>query len=897
MRILRLMLKNYVGIYAGMGLHKIDIDFSRCVHQICIIRGDNGSGKSTILKALSPINDSSKDYLEGYEAVKDIVYGLDDGSILDIRYTSPWKGDKRGNTNLHVNLTNSKGTIDLNPNGNLGEGKEIICDKLGIDDDFLLLAQLSSDDRGLADKVPSERKRFINSKISQLDFYNALYKKLVKKSSELKTLITSINTKITDLGNVEQIKSSIKSMENSMGDMEDRKNYLIASIAREQTKENSFDRDGIPLNIAYSKAKAEFMDVNDRRIQLENTLKDFESLNGITKEKVDELVSNLRAENAEKSARITEITTKSTALSNSIKANMIKRDKFGDASNIRYVITHREELRSNLETYENMFAEVEFSAYDNMTEDDYRKALSSIEMATKQIDFIRDKFGSTEREAMLNPEMYAQIMNGFNKEMIERAKENIEESKRLLSEQEEYKKRSKGYELIPSDCSHHSDCPFINEIVAAKACIISDKQYNNILENIETLEEEIRHIEDAEGLKLRLIQCESEFRNLYSMLASDILKNFPGMDWVVDREKIIQFVNSGRVVILDTKEYLKRANLITLIRSIKAELMELDKAIERYENNKTIIDTLSEVIEKDELEYHSLREEVDKLNKDISDNEEKIRKSDELKIRLQEFEEISKEYQEVYERYVSLEKDIKTIETDLIKLSRIKERSQTMMAELKVLNTNQIPKIQDELQAAKYKMVLYNDYLEQYKKYKKEADWVDKLKYYSSPTTGIQTVYMEMFMNEILVTANKLLQSFFNGEFVLQPFIINEKEFRMPCMGNAILNDDISSMSTAQICMISMILSFALLRSTSNNYSIIKLDEIDGGLDANNRLNFVSVLSQLMNMLNYEQCIMISHNSEIAMYNADLIMLKQHIMDTKLDGANLVWSYYKEGLN
>ena len=381
------------------------------------------------------------------------------------------------------------------------------------------------------------------------------------------------------------------------------------------------------------------------------------------------------------------------------------------------------------------------------------------------------------------------------------------------------------------------------------------------------------------------------------MLASDILKNFPGMDWVVDREKIIQFVNSGRVVILDTKEYLKRANLITLIRSIKAELMELDKTIERYENNKALIDTLSEVIEKDELEYHSLREEVDKLNKDISDNEEKIRKSDELKIRLQEFEVISKEYQEVYERYVSLEKDIKTMETDLVKLSRIKERSQTMMAELKVLNTNQIPKIQDELQAAKYKMVLYNDYLEQYKKYKKEADWVDKLKYYSSPTTGIQTVYMEMFMNEILVTANKLLQSFFNGEFVLQPFIINEKEFRMPCMGNAILNDDISSMSTAQICMISMILSFALLRSTSNNYSIIKLDEIDGGLDANNRLNFVSVLSQLMNMLSYEQCIMISHNSEIAMYNADLIMLKQHIMDTKLDGANLVWSYYKEGLN
>ena len=897
MRILRLVLKNYVGIYAGMGLHEIDIDFSRCVHQICIIRGDNGSGKSTILKALSPINDGSKDYLEGFEAAKEIVYGLDDGSVLNILYVSPWKGDKRGNTTLHINLTNSKGTVDLNPNGNLGEGKEIICDKLGIDDDFLLLAQLSSDDRGLADKVPSERKRFINSKISQLDFYNALYKKLVKKSSELKTLITSINAKISDLGNIEQIKSSIKSMENSMGDMEDRKNYLIAAIAREQTKENSFDRDGIPLSIAHSKAKVEFMDLSEKKVQLENDLKEFESLEGITQEKIDEAVSRMNIENAEKKARITDLTSKSTTLSQSINANTIKKNKYGDTNDARYAITRREELRSNLATYENMFAELKFSAYNDITEDDYRKALRSIEMATRQIDFIRDKFGSTEREAMLNPEMYAQIMNGFNKEMIEKAKENIEESKLLLKEQEEYKKRSKGYDLIPEDCSHHSDCPFINEIVEAKACIISEKQYNNILGNIESLEEEIHNMEDAEGLKLHLIQCESEFRNLYSMLASDILKNFPGMDWVVDREKIIEFVNSGRIVILDTKEYLKRANLITLIRSIRAELMELDKTIERYESNKTLIDTLTEVIEKDKLEYYSLRIEVDRLNIEIDENEEKIRKSSSIKIRLQEYESMKKEYEDVYNNYTLLEKSIKGMETDLVKLSRIQERAQTMMAELKVLNINQIPKIQDDLQSAKYKMVLYNDYLEQYEKYKKEADWVEKLKYYSSPTTGIQTVYMEMFMNEILVTANKLLQSFFNGEFVLQPFIINEKEFRMPCMGNAILNDDISSMSTAQICMISMILSFALLRSTSNNYSVIKLDEIDGGLDANNRLNFVSVLSQLMNMLHYEQCIMISHNSEIAMYNADLIMLKQHTLDAKLDGANLVWSYYKEGSN
>ena len=166
----------------------------------------------------------------------------------------------------------------------------------------------------------------------------------------------------------------------------------------------------------------------------------------------------------------------------------------------------------------------------------------------------------------------------------------------------------------------------------------------------------------------------------------------------------------------------------------------------------------------------------------------------------------------------------------------------------------------------------------------------EKIKYYASPTTGIQTVYMEMFMNGILSTSNELLKSFFNGEFVLHPFIINEKEFKMPCLGRGIMNDDISSMSTAQVCMISMIVSFALLRSTSNDYSIIKLDEIDGGLDPQNRLQFITVLNTLMKMLSYEQCIMISHNSELSMYDADLIVLRNSDPTLKLDG-NVIYQY------
>ena len=185
---------------------------------------------------------------------------------------------------------------------------------------------------------------------------------------------------------------------------------------------------------------------------------------------------------------------------------------------------------------------------------------------------------------------------------------------------------------------------------------------------------------------------------------------------------------------------------------------------------------------------------------------------------------------------------------------------------------------------------MYNEYVKEYDEYKSTYEKVEKIKYYSSPTTGIQTIFMEMFMNGILSISNDLLASFFNGEYVLHPFVINEKEFRMPCLGKGIMNDDISSMSTSQICMISMILSFALLRQTSSSFSIIKLDEIDGGLDTQNRIKFIDVLYKLMYTLHYDQCVMISHNSELGTGDTDVIILRNNDPNLKVDG-NVIFQY------
>jgi hypothetical protein len=149
---------------------------------------------------------------------------------------------------------------------------------------------------------------------------------------------------------------------------------------------------------------------------------------------------------------------------------------------------------------------------------------------------------------------------------------------------------------------------------------------------------------------------------------------------------------------------------------------------------------------------------------------------------------------------------------------------------------------------------------------------------------------MEMYMGKVIDVANSLLSMFFNGKFRILSFIINESEFRIPCAGDGLINDDISSMSSAQIAMISMILSFSFLYNSSTKYNILKLDEIDGPLDGNNRLMFTDVLNNVMNMMGTEQCIMISHNSELQTADADIILLKSSD-DNGYNYGNIIWRY------
>ena len=116
---------------------------------------------------------------------------------------------------------------------------------------------------------------------------------------------------------------------------------------------------------------------------------------------------------------------------------------------------------------------------------------------------------------------------------------------------------------------------------------------------------------------------------------------------------------------------------------------------------------------------------------------------------------------------------------------------------------------------------------------------------------------------------------YFNGELELLPYIIDENGFKIPvrCKVNNLSVDDVSNCSTSEKSMIAVIMSFALAFHSSQIYNIVRLDEVDGGLDQANRAMFPVILDAICRTLDISQTFIISHSSESDMTNVDIISL------------------------
>ena len=874
------------GIYRKSGVKDINIDFTKCIHNIIMIVGKNGSGKSTLMHALNPLPDSPQMYIDGEPGMKNIVYS--DGDILyeiEIRYPIMNNGT-RGTTKAFFREINNGMTVELNENGTVNSFKDIVYSKFNLDSNFISLSRLSIEDRGIVEKKPNERKKYIGNILESVEVYNDIYKTLVKRSGVFKSMINSISAKIDTIGDENKLTMEINAINNRIISLEKDKDTITDIVSKSKARISVLDPDGtiephyhdLVSTIDDFKKDIQTLELSIEALSSSIKIEATDSAAALKYKELQDMKNVLTASINSKQEQIKFILSSREEDARQIVIKSQKLSVYQSDTSITNLKSSITESRKRIFEYEKMLKEMGMKG-SNITKDEYIIGLNTL---------------NAFRDTVLNIKSYAS-----NKAIIEacryikEAKNPINE-KRVLVEEiqnldahlDELRNHISYYiglheklsilDSRPKACNINT-CAFIQDALEAKE--------QNPDENLEKYNKQLdiefdkyQKLNDIADSLTEVISVYNDLMNVIRSINSNrsILNKLPNGTIFSDINSFIDRIERGDQFndIYQLYKYIDKANIIELYKNENIILLSLEADYKAYETKIDTINDLQKELEQLNKKVSSIDKDTENINREIFDMkknlvdiESMIDKCNLLIDRLSKLKDIKNSLKETEMKISTLLDTMNKIANEYKNMTNYGNRLVTINNEL-----NPLYESRDKLRFSLSKL---DEYKQELQIYSAKYNQIELIKKYSSPTKGIQTIFMELYMNSTLTIANRLLGLLFDGQLELLDYEINDTEFRIPCRDTitSIVNDDISSCSSAEKSMISMILSFALLHQSSSKFNIPQLDEIDAMLDQWNKSKFPEFLHNVMGILNVEMCLMISHSSEIDMSDVDIIQL------------------------
>lgn len=907
MRILHIKLVGYVGLYNGIGVKDLEIDFTRSKNRICVISGANGCGKSTLLNALNILPDGRDLLVPSFTASKSIVLS-DNDIIYNINILYPI--DSNGNR-ITTKAYIQKNGVELNQNGNVSSYKDIIFNEFDLDSNYITLSHLSGDDRGLADKKPAERKKFLASISSSLDVYNDIYKNLNKKANTYKSYINNLTGKIRAIGNESNLRSGLVSLSNRETKLTDMIEVLKTEIIQNQTLIQVNDPDG-KLQERYNSIESELNDIGRKNTLVLKELREFYEDNFDTSEtklnkesllsEVEELNTQINYHKDKRNENNTNILVLTNSIQNNtdrIEANNIRISKLSndiDQGLDRQISIYTDRLNN---------IKQEFLSYhmnpDNIiSKTDIDQLIFVLTEFIKDIDLLYESvngYSISEFIDLIRNDKISNYLQTENKNLDDLNGINSDLEKQLMQAKSDLSIVSV-LDNRPGECKIDS-CLFLQESFKVLHKYKDKKEIADRIEYLENFITDNNKLLDEIKVDIEkynnMLSSEAIFDAIISLLKSNhaILSNFSITAAIRDSKTLY-----GRI----SRNYMfNEFRDLSVLTNISNDIIEYNNINKVYNtllsvqktNNRNIeecnellseVKELESIIEKDKSSRDALIKDNTFLDGLINNCEIRINLINGLVSRYDKWVEVDNKYKLLELEFKNLQKQF---EGSAEILQRISKAQQELLSA-----KNELSPIVDQRKNIESQLLLLESYSKEYNEYSEKYIVIDKLKRYSSPTGGIQSLFMSLYMNKTLDLANQLLGMIFQGQYKLLEYVINQDEFRMPFIGNGLIVDDISSGSTSQVCIMGMIINLVLLNQASTKYNITRLDEIDGGLDHQNRYMFVDILQKIIQILNIEQLFIISHSVESALSNVDVIQLAPipDYEDT-FTGANIIYSY------
>ena len=882
MRLLHAKFKGLKGIYNKSGIKEIEIDFSKCLHRIIYIIGQNGSGKSTLLNSLNPLPDVPSIYLDGEDGYKELLY-IHGDIMYRIKILYPvYSNNNRAATKAFFTQIDDNGEVELNSNGTVGSFKDIVYSKFNLDPNFVSLTHLSVEDRGLVERKPADRKKFVVSLLESVEIYNDIYKTLVKRSSTFKSFINSITSKMDSIGDENKLLLDKNAADQRYAALMEQRSSLEQNIASARATISLIDPDN-KIRESYDITLKEYNETKHKLSILESTVPDI----GIVD--LDQAVK----EYADLNAEITSLTSRLESIDDSIKDIILRREEESkmifmknqryqsmvENSNIGKLKKSIAEYRKKIYEYQLIFKKIGIKE-GILTKDEYITILNLLENIRTTI--VNIKGYATNKsilyacDCILNNNSVSADLERVSDE-YSRIDSDIQNKKEEVSYYNGLLDRVKILDNRPKQCTI-SECSFIKDALDAKdkkpeenilrlTTSISDliQDMNSKSEEVSFYQLTFRVYSDMNGI-IRLINS-----NRSLLDKTPIGKRFSDITTFISRVKNNDPFND----IQEIYSYINYANIFELYELDNKTLSRLESSYEAAKSQEGLIDDLQKEIEDLSKKVNDITSQLEEKQKDklelqkqIIDHKQRLDEINSLISILRKISELNSSKQ-------NYESQLRLVSDNIEKISKEIDNINKYEGALKGVNSELIPVTQMRDNFT-FSLTKLEEYKQELQEYQDKYNLIELLKKYSSPTKGgIQTIFMQLYMDKTLSLANQLLGMLFNGDIELLPYIINENEFRIPTRSNItnLVTDDVSNCSTSEKSMIAMILSFALAFHGSQTYNIVRLDEVDGGLDQANRAIFPIILDSIIQMLQIEQCFIISHSSESDMSDVDVISL------------------------
>ena len=872
--------ENFAHLESGLHKNVIDIDLSKMTNIITLLIGPMGSGKTALLGHLQPwasfglLDERNSDniIIPEKDGLK-IIEFVDGDCIYKIKHVWKWTKDHHA-----LKSYICKNDQELNPNGNVSSFKDIVETELGIDQNYLRLIRIGPNVSNIINLTSTERKNYFAQMLSSTEIYLSILKyvkdlsrtitaqsQLLSKKIgdvteddiqnmrlDLEQLRRNINRKVSDQRAITEKIFKIKAENDviSMGCSTVSEFDLM--IEKENQKLRKLTDEIDLTHERLSKLEGEYG--NDRTINREVGKCDSDLSNNAR------LIASFESEILDLNDRIAKLRKMKLSCSNSDHIDELRRMYIEYINTVEqlkeelynfkcpYTSTEIKLLMSDLQTVSQLISNaVEYDAgsIKMMISDDG----SALSYAKSQIGVLQGKLIDLQKK--LNNVNFIQQYN-----VIDQLKEPT--------------------------CGCHESCPYYtthpNTVKAEATSSGLSKEYEEINNKIDSINKKIEGYLQYPTIFNVVKKARSAFNeSLPKLKKLGICVNDSFHKVMTNGSKRVWYDIDELTHILDKCDKRERLAIMeSKIASIKAE-------IDMYDSNN--IDDINKQIDECEVSLAGLKSNINQLEEENraikahrAELEEYLAQLIDIDAIKMKFNELVNNRTTLLEKISDMNKKRSVFESNLSILNKLTTEEQLIAMDLTAIS-NEESKLSRKIDDYVQTMEELNGMLD-------KLNYINLIRDASSPKEGIPLIYVKMFLDDCVDTINEMVSMVFDDLEILEFDI--EHDFAIPYRKGDMIMADIKSASQGERAIISLALSFALMRKGISRYNILLLDEVDGPLHAAGREQFLLILSQHIKAIGAEQVFFITHNNCFEGYPVNIIATGDDVIDMNCPIIRLV---------